>query len=121
MTNKDLKAMTLLWWNIWWGTCTSVGIFWLTGDFCNLPNLEKPKQKPQLRKYLGLTPKRVRDRKGRFDLHGSQCNVPSLDNSALSKLKRENSIVLSCSIKDFTSFSKNSFIMNCCIQTKELS
>lgn len=47
--------MTLLWWDIWWRTCTAVRIFGLASDFSNLTNLMKPtKEKPFNRKLQKL-------------------------------------------------------------------
>lgn len=46
-----------------------------------------------------------------FDLHGFDCNVPSLDNTAFSNFKGEYSIVFMCSVKDFTGISKCAFIV----------
>lgn len=37
---KIKSTMGLLWWDIWRGTCTSIGIFWHASDFCNFPNLQ---------------------------------------------------------------------------------
>lgn len=46
-----------------------------------------------------------------FNLHGSHCNVPSLDNTSLSELKSEDSVIFMCSVKYFASISKCAFIM----------
>lgn len=86
--DRKVRAMKLLWWNIWWRTRTSIGIFWLASDFSNLPNLVKPtKDKTCNRRLEQLLNFLKRNSETYFDLHGFHCNIPSLDYTALPQLK----------------------------------
>lgn len=80
--------------------------------------MQPPEEEKKYIKHEALKiTKCPKNKSARLDLHGSQCNIPRLDYTALPNLKRENRIVLMCRIKHLPSLLKNTLIMNCQTQS----